>query len=115
MPIGWIYPNGHTLFPLLSCAKTIKEINMVRFVDESVAEWLIAFGTHIVRHGLGNRWSPQDASNDFDDGPGLIDEINPERAELYAWVGDLLRFVKSVVAILDLQALPDEIQMIDTE
>lgn len=80
---------------------------MTRQITETAAKYLIEFGRHLVKHGIGREWNPGTGSDSMEDTPGLIDEINPENSGLYLWANDLIRFTKAVVAILHNSGQPD--------
>lgn len=91
---------------------------MTRQITETAAKYLIKFGRHLVKHGIGREWSPGDDQMPLGDAPpGLIDEINPDNSALFLWANDLLRFTRTVVAILYNAGLPDmaDIQFLEQD
>lgn len=87
----------------------------MRRINENVAQWLITFGMHLVRHGLGNTaWTPEndtDEENEALDFHGFIDEVPGGNQDMYRWMSDIIRFVKVVVGILQYNDENDDPQL----
>lgn len=75
-------------------------------ITMTATKWLVAFGTSLVRYGIGNMSWNADIDNEYDtyevneDFVGYMDEVPLDDPDMTRWMNDVIRFMKCAVGIL---------------